>query len=213
MYDKFINLADEKKESILTSALKEFAVSGYDKASTDVIAQQAKISKGSLFNYFNNKLGLYLYILRHCVEIINATTLEEISKITECDFYDRLKHLAVIKHRNVIKYPLETQIIGSFLINSPIELNENTKEIEQYNKVQRRILQDYLLEFLDESKLREGISKEDVIFITFTLLEALIKRDMEMRDVPDLCSNQEEAKMFDFDKYVNVLKYGIYKQE
>jgi len=35
----------------MNAALKEFARNGYGKASTNEIIKQAKISKGSLFNY------------------------------------------------------------------------------------------------------------------------------------------------------------------
>ncbi|MDD3656837.1 MAG: TetR/AcrR family transcriptional regulator, partial [Atribacterota bacterium] len=55
IYSQFHSLESEKQERIINAALKEFARNGYGKASTNEIIKQAGISKGSLFNYFNNK--------------------------------------------------------------------------------------------------------------------------------------------------------------
>ena len=53
--EKFDNLEKEKKERILESAMAEFNIHGYTGASTNNIVKNAEISKGSLFNYFENK--------------------------------------------------------------------------------------------------------------------------------------------------------------
>ncbi|MGI6412409.1 MAG: FtsX-like permease family protein [Syntrophomonadaceae bacterium] len=52
---RFYSLEKDKQERIINAALKEFARSGYERASTNVIIKEAEISKGSLFNYFNSK--------------------------------------------------------------------------------------------------------------------------------------------------------------
>lgn len=44
---------------MINAALKVFALNGYRHASTDDIVREAAISKGLLFHYFENKLGVY----------------------------------------------------------------------------------------------------------------------------------------------------------
>ena len=68
MNDKFYDIKSDKQERIINAAIKVFAENGYKKASTDVIVKEAEISKGLLFHYFTNKIGLYEYIVEKCKE-------------------------------------------------------------------------------------------------------------------------------------------------
>ncbi len=48
----------EKKESIISTALKLFAENGYVNTSTSAIAKKAGVSEGLIFRHFGNKEGL-----------------------------------------------------------------------------------------------------------------------------------------------------------
>ena len=48
---KLLDLEPQRRDAILNAALKEFAVQGYDNASTNVIAKNAGISKALMFHY------------------------------------------------------------------------------------------------------------------------------------------------------------------
>jgi len=56
--EQFKNIRQERREQILEAALDIFAKKGYYKASISQIAIEAKISKGLLYNYFQNKEDL-----------------------------------------------------------------------------------------------------------------------------------------------------------
>ena len=58
MNEKFFDLKKEKQDRMINAALKVFALNGYRHASTDDIVREAAISKGLLFHYFENKLGM-----------------------------------------------------------------------------------------------------------------------------------------------------------
>ena len=55
MNEKFYELPEEKQLSVLNAAMEVFAEYEYKKASTDLIAAKAGVSKGLLFYYFHNK--------------------------------------------------------------------------------------------------------------------------------------------------------------
>ena len=61
----FMNLAPEKRESIVRAAAAEFAEQGYQRASLNNIVKQLGISKGSLYQYFDNKEALFLHVFDH----------------------------------------------------------------------------------------------------------------------------------------------------
>jgi len=55
----FANLPDDKRERIFRAAIEEFVAHPYDSASLTRIAERADISKGSLYQYFDDKLDLF----------------------------------------------------------------------------------------------------------------------------------------------------------
>ncbi|HLQ70574.1 MAG TPA: TetR/AcrR family transcriptional regulator [Bacillota bacterium] len=62
-------ISDEAKEerriSILQAALECFAEKGYYASTVDDIVRFAKLSKGSVYNYFDSKEDIFIGILRH----------------------------------------------------------------------------------------------------------------------------------------------------
>ena len=71
MNEKFFDLKKEKQDRMINAALKVFALNGYRHASTDDIVREAAISKGLLFHYFENKLGV---VYMHLSMIIVSVT-------------------------------------------------------------------------------------------------------------------------------------------
>lgn len=59
----FFNLEEEKRNRIVECAIDEFASRSYDDAKLSNIIKNAQIPRGSLYQYFEDKLDLYLYIL------------------------------------------------------------------------------------------------------------------------------------------------------
>ena len=60
MYEKFLELSEEKQLRILNAAMEIFAKHEYKRAVTDEIAAKAGVSKGLLVYYFKNKKSLYM---------------------------------------------------------------------------------------------------------------------------------------------------------
>lgn len=52
MNERFKELPEEKQRAVLNAAMEVFAKYDYKKASTDLIAAKAGVSKGLLFYYF-----------------------------------------------------------------------------------------------------------------------------------------------------------------
>ncbi|SHJ39127.1 transcriptional regulator, TetR family [Clostridium cavendishii DSM 21758] len=213
MNDKFKNLTEEKQNKIIKAALDEFSEKGYDKSSTDIIAQNSEIAKGSLFYYFKSKKNLYLYIVEYCLDLITEKLINDMNKINKGDFYERIMEVGWTKQRLLIEYPLHSKIILDAFLNMPIELKENLDNLYIKNYTSNmQILQKYILDYMDLELLKPTVKKEDAIFITMSLFEAFSKKYTEMykNRVEDLLNNKEQF-FKEFDKYVDIIKYGIYK--
>jgi AcrR family transcriptional regulator len=61
---RFHKLPAEQQEAILRAALEEFASHGFNEASLNRIIEEAGISKGSMYYYFDGKEDLYAHVAR-----------------------------------------------------------------------------------------------------------------------------------------------------
>jgi TetR/AcrR family transcriptional regulator len=62
-------ISRDKRERIYDAAAREFAREGFEKANIKSIADRANISKGSLYDYFENKEDLYLAVCSHGITL------------------------------------------------------------------------------------------------------------------------------------------------
>lgn len=76
--DTFYNLDEDKKERIMRAAIGEFSAHGFEKGNIGNAAKNAGVSKGSMYQYFENKKELFLYCVQWSSELFikkyNITT-------------------------------------------------------------------------------------------------------------------------------------------
>lgn len=66
--ETFFNLPDDKRNLIINAAMEEFSKAGYNTASINQICRNSAIPKGSFYQYFTDKLDLYVYIMTLAIE-------------------------------------------------------------------------------------------------------------------------------------------------
>jgi TetR/AcrR family transcriptional regulator len=79
----FLNLPDEKRNRIVELALDEFSTHPYRQASLSRIVARAGIAKGSMYQYFENKLDLYQWLVTEEVERRREEWLRQMSSRPE----------------------------------------------------------------------------------------------------------------------------------
>ena len=104
MGEKFEGLSKEKRQRIINAGFEVFSQNDYRRASTDVIAARAGISKGLLFYYFRNKKSLYLYLFDYLKKmLIKLVVDKKFMEIT--DFFELLEYSTQKKMENWQKHP------------------------------------------------------------------------------------------------------------
>jgi AcrR family transcriptional regulator len=63
--EQFEEIRDSRRLQIMEAALKLFATEGYGHSSISMLAKQAGISKGLMYNYFESKAALLEAIIEH----------------------------------------------------------------------------------------------------------------------------------------------------
>lgn len=203
MNSLFKSLKIEKQERIINAAIKEFVQSGFDKASTNEIVKEAGISKGSLFNYFNNKKELYFYLIEHCVQVVEK--IYDLIDLNEPDIFIRLEKLGFKKLEIQRKYP---QVFDFLFSLTQEESDEVRSEIKQ--KIDSVFDQGIALvyEKIDYSKFRDDIDIQKAIeILTWTM------RGFGEKAINQLSTMEEvgEEYLKEWEIYSKMLKDSFYK--
>ena len=152
MNSKFFDLGKEKQDRMINAALKVFALNGYKGASTDDIVKEAGISKGLLFHYFTNKIGLYTFIYDYSARYMILELTTEVDQ-KETDFFEVYKQMETARMQVLKNYPY----MQEFLYRANYEdVSEAMLAIEE----KKRLLEDHyenIRKQIDYAALKEGL--------------------------------------------------------
>ncbi len=70
--DTWHRLPEARRAAVLAAAEAEFAAHGFSRGSLNVIAREAGVAKGSLFQYFDDKADLYTYLCERAADRVGA---------------------------------------------------------------------------------------------------------------------------------------------
>lgn len=204
MYPKFYGLEPEKKERIINAAIKEFARSGYDRASTNEIIKEANIAKGSLFNYFNNKKELYLFLFDYAVKIIDKI-YDEVDW-NETDLFNRIRDIGLIKFKIMKKYPQVFNFLKTARNEDAIEVRSEIDNIGSHI-VESGLERGY--KNIDLTKFREDIDIQKVInIIDWTSLGFAERQVDKLKSFNDITMEP----LREWEEYSDLMKRCFYKK-
>lgn len=146
----FINLQKAKRDRFLAVALEEFAIHDYDHASITRIVKVLDIAKGSVYQYFENKKELYLYLL----EMATQRRLEYVKPLLRnppANFYDMFTSL----FRQTMQFDIENPLYSRLLVNASNE--RYSKDLGNAMIEQRKKSMDFMRGMLERELLMGGI--------------------------------------------------------
>jgi AcrR family transcriptional regulator len=205
-YARFHAIAPEKQERILRAALEEFASKDYASASTNVIVARAQISKGLLFHYFNDKLGLYLYLLGHVAQELYSDVMGQID-LENDDIFDIMQKTIEAKLDVANRAMLETHLYLRALTG---DIPPEAKELLGQSVTQAYDTFALMTSLLNEDYLKEGLDKEKVIRIINWVGEGITKQ--LLTDVTLETEGDDYEYMLDYTAdYFDFLRKLFYK--
>lgn len=123
--ETFLNLADEKRQAFIETALKEFADNNYDSASINKIIKELNIARGSVYQYFTDKLDLWLY-LKEYSELQKMKHTQSVDRSKYPDFWSYYEDLFI----KGINFDIEQPLCSRFLYR--IGYKESSKDVAAY---------------------------------------------------------------------------------
>jgi AcrR family transcriptional regulator len=123
--ETFIKLTAEKRQAFIEVALKEFAENNYDSASINKIIKELNIARGSVYQYFTDKLDLWLY-LKEYSELQKVKHIQSIDRNNYPDFWTYYEDLFL----KGLHFDLEQPLCSRFLYR--IAYKETSKDVSQF---------------------------------------------------------------------------------
>lgn len=147
----YYNLDAVKRDAIVKAAFEEFSSHVYNEASVNTIVEKSGISKGSLYQYFESKKDIYLYL----IEYAGQAKLEYLQAHSPVDFDDFFEGLCTLMIQGT-QFSLENPLYSRLLYKAfqgPL-VDESLARLKDLNR-------DYMTRLLGEA-MEKGEVRSDV---------------------------------------------------
>ena len=204
MNERFKELPEEKQRAVYNAAMEVFGKYEYKRASTDLIASKACVSKGLLFYYFHNKKELYLAVREYLIQTVTEAVADS-EMLEKTDFFDLITCATKKKLQMMTKNPYLMEFAIRSFYSEKDEVSDELKvlNIEQLNR-------NYSVYFnnVDFGKFKENIEPENI----FKMLIWMVDGYMHERQ---MCGIQENWNEFEkiFAGWLEMFKRIAYREE
>jgi TetR/AcrR family transcriptional regulator len=168
----FINLAEGKKKAVVQSAVQEFARLGYQRASLNTIVKDASISKGSLYQYFQNKEALFNYIFEQFVLLVKRS-VQGAADNSSHDFFAKVRQVFWAGIHFVDYYPEYFQVYLKVLFEANVPGREGL--LARVHLFSGEYFGPLCSNAKKTGEIRHDIPVETVIFMIDALINSLLQ--------------------------------------
>lgn len=166
----FFNLPEDKRATITKIAIAEFASNDYDSASITKVVKQAKIAKGSFYQYFKDKKELYLYLVdlasQQKITFLQAAKPPE----PQMEFFSYLRWLFSVGTKFELTYPALSQILYR-AVYGDLSFREEVLSMTQASS--NKYLKQLVCQGIERGDITDQIDPDMAVFVVNTLGEGL----------------------------------------
>lgn len=151
----FFNLSERKRSRIIKLAVEEFAGRSFKLASLSRIVSRAGIAKGSIYQYFENKLDLYRWLVLEEGPRIKTAFLGLDAKKDGADFFGRAEEMMHAGLRFTVAHPRLARMMAR-LVEHGVE-----SELRDLSGQLRKMSHQYMKQWIEEGQ-RAGTIRDDI---------------------------------------------------
>ena len=171
--ETFKNLESDKQQRILSTAVDEFASHGFRQASINRMVQKLGIAKGSIFQYFGTKEGLFHVVFDHAVELVRRSLRQVKQDTAESDFFERIRQsllagvLFIDRHPRVYKIYLKMVFQEDFPLRAEF--------LQQIHLFSSEYLRPVVESGIANGDLRSDLNIEATVFFLDALMDRFLQ--------------------------------------
>jgi len=121
----FFNLPDEKRQAFLSAAIDEFAENDYEGASISRLVAKLGIAKGSFYQYFDDKLDLYFFLIDFVMKERMDFIHKQSGNENKSDYFLYIQELLESGIQYDVVYPKHGQLLYRTLYGNGLLQNES----------------------------------------------------------------------------------------
>lgn len=206
METKVLELEPGRRDALLNAALEEFVAKGYDQASTNRMAQHAKMSKPLMFHYVTNKQELFLTVYDYFTDLLERDYFAKLD-YSQGDIFARLRQSYLLQLKLIKQYP---KILDFGKLSAMTKSEQINQRIAAGKK--QTVCQQQLFTELDTSYFRQGLNLEKALqFIVWTN-EGFTNQIVEEIKASNGNELDEEAIIAKLDEYLEELRKLFYDE-
>ena len=183
----FENLPKDKKKRIIDAIINELSIHTYEHINIQNIIKEAKIARGSFYQYFDGKDDVYAFFYQHMKEIKFAFWGPLFTDPLEMTFLERMRRIYVKGFEFNQKYPKLVQIAKK-ISESPAFKNDPTYQdgVKQSIEIYKNfIIKDQEKHIIRKEIDPEFLAKMIIEFMQKVTLEELLKDEADLNVIKD----------------------------
>lgn len=178
MNPRYFELPLVKQKKLINAGYKVFASYPYKKGSMSIIANEADISKSSLFYYFKNKKEYYLFLFDTAVDFMNARKEESIHE-KKVDLFELVSQTVERRLKIMRNYPY----LLKFVSRAYYEYSEEILfELKTRKKGLVQIGKNEVLKLIDYDLLVNPSDAEMLVDIILCMAEGCMRGNEDLND-------------------------------
>jgi len=209
----FARLDKAKQRKVLEAAVREFSENGYNNASMNKLTISAGISKGSIFQYFRNKKGLFDFVISSATKKVKKHLSSIIQQSLDADFFEILEILLRSGFQFIDKHPYLAKIYYQVLLtgDAPAGYNVSTG----LNRKAQDFLKKQIIIGIENGDIRPGINPAKTAFILDSVFSRLLSAYYSEFIAPDLDLYKADKANLDnwIDGAISLIKLGLEGKE
>lgn len=175
----FTNLPVAKQEKIIGSAVREFGEKGYYRASINAIVKELGIAKGSIYQYFEDKHALFLFVFFHSMEKVKHYLKNVRTETHGQPVSIRLEKTLEAGVRFIDEHPYVYRLYMTFLHDESMPMRR-----ELLSEIRRHSI-GYIVSLLESAKdngeLKPGVDLNIAGFIVDAVMDRFLLSRTECR--------------------------------
>ena len=208
----FINLPEEKRNVILNAAIDEFAEYGFESASINRIVSNSGISKGSFYQYFEDKRDVFMHLLTVIEQEKMAYFKDKHPPSNNMDTFQYFRWMIKAGMEFNSAYPRITQAISRVLLLEGLYYG---KFFGDYHQKTLDALRMMIKSAIERGEVDPSIDIDLAVMVMDTWSNAIstyiLNEGMKQKDMMKwVRSSKTQEKI---DKLLYVMEYGLRKTD
>lgn len=208
----FYNLPREKRETIVNAAIEEFAQYGLENASTNRIVENSGISKGSFYQYFEDKQDVFMYLLSVLEQEKRDYFKDRHPPNMNMDTFQYFRWMIKAGMEFNSAYPRMTQAVSRVLLGEGLYYGKNFAD---YRSKTSQTLEMMIRQAIERGEVDPSVDVELAVMVMDTWSNAIstyiLNEGMKHKDIMKWVQSSKTQEMID--KMLYVMEYGLRKTE